>query len=631
MKRTLYTLVCVLLFVLVLGLVNGISHRVLSRIKLDVSADRIYSVSDTTRKLLRGLDTPLQLKLFLSADAAKSSPPLVLAMEHVKNLLREYEREAAGKLKVEVLEVTPDSEEEIWADKYGLMPYRFGPTERIFFGLVGTNATGQEEIVPVFSPAAEGTLEYHLTKNVLSLSQSAKPRVAVISPLEIGGKMRRPTSMAIGQMPLTRAWVAVDELRKIAQVDFVDLDEPKIAPDVKLLIVIHPKQLSPLVTFAIDQFVMGGGKLILLEDPFCAVDLAGAESADLSMGLDRTSNLNDVTKAWGFEMHRAEVMADNNLATLVSTPTSGTLDDKFSLWLTFAAQNVGGEEVINHADPITAPIQELTFPWIGSFEIKEAEGVKVTPLVSTTSRASAVPDGVYRATGGSIDAVNKVYKSLGSPRTLAIRAKGTFKSAFSAPPQEVTLQTPDATPSLLQRSKQETEIVAIADVDFISDDFAVARQSVMGAPLASLVNNNIALLLSAVEELLGDSVYKLSRLRSKGKVFRPFERVQQLEAVAIETYQGEEVALMEKLRTTNAELEKLQKSTSDEDQNLILEKIQKFRQERGETQERLRELRFNLRRSKEELGGWLFGLNTFLVPLFLVLFSVLKVIRSRRT
>jgi ABC-type uncharacterized transport system involved in gliding motility auxiliary subunit len=629
MKKTLSMLLCVLLFTLALALVNGISRRVFTRVKLDVSEDRLYSVSDTSRQLLRELDSTLQLKLFLSYETAKSSPPMLVAMDHVRHLLQEYEREAGGKISLEVLEVSADSDEEIWADKYGLMPYRFSPTERVFFGLVGTNAAGKEEVIPVFSPIAESTLEYHLTKNVYSLSRKTKPKVAVLSTLEIGGRMRKPTAMTVGNMPYTRSWGVVDELKKIADLDFIDLDEPTISSDVKLLIVIHPKKLSPLHMFAIDQFVVGGGKLILLEDPFCGVDLAGAESTELSMGLDRSSSLNELTKQWGFELRAGEIVADNNLATLVTTPTSGKLDDRFSLWLTLMSQTVGEEEVISRADQITKNISELNFPWIGSFEISNSAAATITPLLSTTRGASAISDKVYRATGGSIDAVNQAYKSLEAQRTLALRARGKFKSAFKEPPQEVMLLSGGTTPSMLTEGRDEAEIVAIADVDFISDDFALARQALMGAPISSLVNDNIALLLSAVEELSGVGSFKLAGLRSKGRVFRPFERVQQLEAIAVQQYQGEEAALVEKLRSTNAELEKLQETGEGKDQSAILEKIQAFRKDRWQTQERLRELRFNLRRDKESLGSWLFGLNTFLVPAFLIIFSLLRSLKSR--
>lgn len=629
MKKTLTTLVCVVLFVVALALVNGIARRILTRAKLDVSEDRIYSVSATSRELLRSLESQIQLKLFLSYEQARSSPPTLVAMDHVRNLLQEYEREAAGKIKLEVLEVSADSDEEIWAEKYGLMPYRFSPTERVYFGLVGTNSAGKEEVIPVFSPMAEGTLEYHLTKNVYSLAQSRKPKVAVLSTLEIGGRMRKPTEMTVGNMPFTRSWTVIEELKKIADVEFVDIDEGVIPAEAKLLLVIHPKQLSPLLKFGIDQFVVSGGKLILLEDPFCAADLAGAESVELSMGLDRSSNLNDLTKSWGFELRTGELVADNNLATLVSTPTTGMLDDRFSLWLTYASDKIQNDEVISRGDAITRDILELNLPWVGSFEYQSSELAKIWPLLSTTRGGSTVPEKVYRATGGSIDAVNQVYKSLGSQRAVAIRVRGKFNSSFKEPPQEVVLRSLGASPTMTTEGKTETDIVAIADVDFASDDFALARQSLMGAPLASLVNDNIALVLSAVEELSDSGSFKLSGLRSKGRVFRPFERVMQLDAIAVQQYQGEEAALVEKLRKTNSELEKLQAAGEDSDQSAILEKIQAFRRERWQTQERLRELRFNLRRSKEELGSWLFGLNTFLVPAFLILFSLLRSLKSR--
>lgn len=580
------------------------------RLRKDFTSEQLYTLSAGTQQLLKNLPQEVTLKFYFSRHEESLVMPLKNYAQRIEDLLREYVSHSGGKVALEVFDPEPDSEAEEWAQRYGLMGQSLGmlgDPAGFYLGLVAV-AGAREAAIPFLAPSVEPQLEYLVTRLLSEVIHAKKPMVGVMSPLPV-----MPPAPFMARQARSSGWFVVEELKKQYEVRSLPPSGEAIPDDIDLLVLIHPKQLSDEALFALDQFVLRGGRLMAFMDPLCLSDDTEQEGM-MGMPPMGASDLNKLTKAWGVEMS-ADVVYDLSLASPVNFGNGRA--ERLPSWLTLSKANASQE------DTATGFLEKLMMPFAGALTGAPVEGLKMTPLLTASPAAKLVsamearmPDAARQA--GGREAPGAI---------LAARLQGKFKTAFpDGKPVKPDAAATNAAPAetWLKESAKETAVILISDADMLNNDYCVSGLNIFGQTLYQPMNDNLNLALNMSEQMTGDEA--LIGLRSRGTYDRPFDRVVAMEREAQERWQQEATKLQEKLNMAQARINELQ-AGKQQGQEYILSPAQKaeieqFRKERFETQRQLKEVRKNLRWNIESLGLKLKVINLFAIPLLVALFGI---------
>ncbi len=597
--------------------VNALSGSL--RLRADLTAENLYTLSEGTRDLLQQLPREVTLKFYYSRHAEGFPPALQQYAQRITDLLQEYAAASKGRLALEVLDPKPDSTEEEWAQRYGVAGQAIDPMGQgpaVYLGLVAV-AGAKTAVIPFFSPADEPQIEYLVTRLVSEAIATRKPKLGVLSSLPVMGVQPSYFSPESGVRP---PWVFISELRNQYQVEQLPPTFTEVPQDVDALLVVHPKQLSESVYYALDQYLLRGGKLLVFTDPLC---LAEQEFQQMNPSMmDMKSDFNRLTTAWGFTQETLRVVADDAAATRVRVRDGRT--EQHAAWLTLRAQN------LNRAEITTAQLETMMLPMAGYYTGAPAEGLTLAPLITSGAEAGSITS--MEAGMGALGGMTSRDR-FSEPRLLALRLSGTFKTAFPAGrPAADGQSATNPPPPGLQEATAEGVVVLVADVDMLYDEFAVQRLNGLGQTFYQLVNDNINFTANLAGQLLGGE--QLISLRSRGVYERPFTRVLDLQKTAQERWRQEELKLQEQLRLTQLKLNELQSAKDPSQQYVITpeqkREIEQFREQQAQTRQQLKAVRKNLRQDIETLGLWIKGLNLAAVPLAVTAFGLIHGWRRRQ-
>lgn len=630
MKKSLLSLSAILILGVILLFINGISDALFGRFFLDLTEERLYSLSDGSINIIKAVQEPVTLKFYYSKTDGSKYPAVKLYGQRVLDLLREYERQSSGKLNLEVYDPRPDSEEEEWAQKYGLAPMQIPTGESLFLGLAAVSSLGAEDSIPVFDLSRQELLEYDISKLIYSVRSAKKPVVGIISSLNVKGSNNQQQPSLPGRSPQNQEqpWILLSQLSNFAEVKVLSSTTESIGDDINVLMVLHPKNLSEKTIYAIDQYAVKGGSVFIAIDPFCGSDKVQAdpENPMSQLSANRSSNLKDLLSAWGVSMNESKVVGDINLATKV-TLAQGAPAETFLLWLSLGSQIDSQGSVINKDDIVTAQLSNVMLAWSGALDISQKEGITSEVLFRSTSDAMLYDTSDVKMFGDNPQEVLKKYKRGDKSQVLAVRLRGKLKSSFANKPGVSQEQSNMSIPTdHIAQGEKESSVVIISDVDFLADQYSAISQKFFGTQLVQLLNDNLVFGANIIENLSGSS--DLISLRSRGRFMRPFTKVNDIEIRAQQKWQQEETALQAKLNETNQRLSQLQAGEKSEAKGksvvsqAVLEEIKKFRKQRQDAQQSLREVRRKLREDKERLGNWLFVINTFGVATILIIISI---------
>jgi ABC-type uncharacterized transport system involved in gliding motility auxiliary subunit len=586
---------------------NLLATTMLRDLRLDLTAERLFTLSEGTRDTLAGLDEPLRLRLYLSQALLRDAPQLSAHAARVREMLETYTALSDGRILLEVIDPEPFSPEEDRAVAFGLEGTPINAAgERAFFGLVGTNATDDREVIPFFAPERERFLEYDLTRLVHALGSPGKPVVALIDGLGLSG------GPADGFRPMQ----VLEQMKQFFEVRTLGGDLDAIPADAAVLMVVHPQGLSDKTLYAIDQHVLKGGRLLVFVDPH-------AETQQGPRGLpaeDTGSDLEALFAAWGIRFTAGEIVADRANAMAVRTVAGGRpVVAPYAAWF-----GVGREELAAE-DAITGQLSTLTFTSAGAFTLAEGEGESksqaqpvLTPLVTSSADAGTVDAALARLDGNPGDLL-KGFAPAGTPFTLAARLSGTLESAF-----------PDGRPGgegsegHITRSEVPANVVLVGDADLLADRNWLQIRSVLGQRIAVPFANNGDFVVNALETLAGGQA--LAGLRGRGLSHRPFDRVLALEAEAERRFRATERDLSAKLEETERKLAGIGRTEAADgaDGQAILTPeqqtaIETFRGEMLAIRAQLRDVQHALRRDIERLETWVSAVNIAGVPGLVVL------------
>jgi ABC-type uncharacterized transport system involved in gliding motility auxiliary subunit len=605
-EHILYSAIGLVALFLLLVAVNFLVSR--APLRADLTEGDLYTLSPGTRKILSNLQSPVKLRLYLSQG---ETVPVQLRgfTQRVEDLVREFKSVAGSNLIVERYNPRPDSEEEDAAQLDGIEPQQLFTGEQFYLGVAVTQLDRKQSI-PAISPQRERLLEYDLVRAIARVGSAERPKIGLMAGLPVLGERFNPFTRQSSE-----PWVLANELKREFEVKEVPLTAKEIDKDLNVLLVIHPRDAQPTTEYALDQFVMRGGKLIVFVDPYAYFDQMPTMPGMPQM--PSGSNLPTLFKAWGVPMDPGKVVSDVVFGSgggARYTPTVLSLN----------------RTAFSRDDIVTGQIETLLYAFGGAFELKLPENLKATELVRS-SPDSMLVDSMNATKSG--DEATRSFKPSGNPMPLAVRLSGKFKTAFPEGLKEDEKKPAAAgTPAL--RESPENSVIVVGDVDLLADGAAVDVQDVFGRKVVVPSNGNLAFALGMVEQFAaGDD---LISLRSRAAAFRPLTVVRELEAEAQKEYFGRIQALEEEKQKTQARLQELQKTqgaAGKSGQILSPEQqaeLERFKKTYIETNQALKELRKNLRQDAEALVFWTKVANIALMPLLVVLAGILVALLRKR-
>ncbi|MBW8268513.1 GldG family protein [Caldovatus aquaticus] len=614
--------------------VNALADRLLPRARLDLTAQRLYTLSEGTRQVLAGLRDPVTLRLYYSRKLGAQLPIYGAYADRVREMLQEYAALSGGKIRLEFHDPEPFSETEDRALAYGLQGVPLDQSgEQVYFGLAGTNLLDDERTIPFFQPERERFLEYDLTRVVFELSNPRRPVVGVMSSLPLNGDPRL-MMMRMGSGG-GQPFVVMQQLRQFLTVRDIPLDAQRIADDVQVLIVAHAQNLSEATLYAIDQFVMRGGKLFVLTDPHSESQASraplGRPPASTASSLDR------LLSAWGIEAPSDKVVLDLRGAWRVrANPQDRVQAVDYVAWY-----NLQGDS-LNRADVATGELAQVTVASAG--EVRRREGgppIEFTPLLTTSERSMVVDAQRVRENPNPAQLLAE-FRPDGQRRVIAARVRGELRSAFpDGPPQPPEGQErPADFPAHRTRTEGPANLVVAGDADILEDRFWVRIQDFFGQEIATPFSDNGAFVANVADTLAGGDA--LISLRSRGESLRPFTLVEDIRREADRKFRARERELQQTLEQTERRLRELRQGPAagsaqgGQAAGAVITpeqraEIDRARAEILRTRQELRTVQLELRRDIERLETWLRIANIALVPALLTLFAVfLGVARARR-
>jgi ABC-type uncharacterized transport system involved in gliding motility auxiliary subunit len=606
-----------------------VTNSTLTGMRLDLTENRLYTLADGTQNILESIPETVNLYLFYSDKATGDLPYLRTYSARVRELLEEFAERADGRLAVHVLDPVPFSEEEDRAAGFGLQAISLGNSvDPVYFGLAGTNSVGDEEIIGFLDPSKEAFLEYDVAKLVHTLSAPDKPVVGLLSslPMETGfdpqtQQMRQP-------------WIVMSQIQQLFEVRSLTPDMTVVDDDIEVLMVVHPKSLSSEATYAIDQFVLGGGKLLLFVDPFSETDMPAPDPGNpaAAMMASRASALPDLLSAWGLEIPDGLAVGDEQFALTVGGAGQRPLRHIGLIGLS--------ADVMDDDDVVTAGLDTVNFGYPGHIVVSDEASATVTPLV-TTSQFAGTLDTARLAFLSSPDMLRDGFSVAGSAFVVAARISGELGTAF---PGGAPVAVPDAAPPASDSGADSTSagdghlssgtanIVLVADTDLLTDRLWAQAQNFFGQRIVTAFASNGDFVINALDNLAGSN--DLISIRAGATYTRPFDRVQDLRREAENQFRDTEQQLQQQLRETETKLGELQANREDASAMILTAEqeaeLDRFSAERLKIRQELRQVQRSLDQNIEGLGTLLKVMNIALVPLLVFLLSMVLLMTDRR-
>jgi len=624
----------VLVALILLLAINMFSNAAFTSARIDLTENNLFTLSKGTRNILDKLEEPITIRLYLSQKLATRLPGISSYTNRVKELLEEYKRDAHGNINLEVIDPEPFSEKEDEAVSYGIRGEPLPDGSTFYFGMVATGSTDEENIIPIFAPQREAFVEYDITKAILQAANPKKKVVGLISSISIDGSPA-PHIPGMGMMPRpTETWTVVAQMRNFFEVRTLDLDVDKIPDDVDVLMLVHPKNLSDETLYAIDQYVLKGGRLLAFVDPYAESDSISSQQSGMPGTNYGASDLNKLFKPWGISTSD-KLVGDIQLAQKVAfnvQQRNAAVD--YPIWMKMPKSQ------LNDDDIVTSELGVVNVASPGSITVTPTEGVTVTPLMQTTENAAMIDKASLRFMSDPQELLRN-YKAGGEKKIIAARITGKVKSAFpdGAPEAKESgdgAENKDTGVKFkehLTESREPINVIVVADTDMLEDRFWVRIQRALNIAMPIAANGNFV--INALDNLMGSS--DLISVRNRGHFSRPFTKVDEIRQSAELKYREKEQQLMTRLRETEKKLVDLQRG-KDQSQALIMSNeqkvaLEKFRAERVQIRKELRQVRHQLQQNIDDMEAWMKFINIGLIPILIaiggIVFGSIKV--KRRT
>lgn len=646
MNRTVRVIIGIILVLVITFCAISICQNIGKSLRVDVTEQNLYTLSDGTKAILAKLNQPVKVKLYYAKTAALKGSDQIQYFNNyyqfVKALLGEYTSGANGMIDLQIIDPRPFSEDEVQALRYGLKRFPITEEENFFFGLVVQTQFGVEKVIPFFSPERQSFVEYDISYLIDTAITRQKTKIGILSSLEVmgsdvSGYMAKMMQMQ-GQRPKP-AWTLVEQLRRQYEVKGIaaDVDEIK---DVDILLVIHPKDLPEKTMFAIDQFVLKGGRAIVCVDPHCFAESPDQTAMQRGASPLQSSDLNRLLRNWGVEMPPKTFAGDRNLAQNASI-MENQRPQKLIGFLKLTSQCFNPDSVamadLNQVRMLFSGILKE----VDNSDNKEGENkINRIPLLFTTNRGNSwTLSSPYELMMLNPSQLMQKFVDGTEPVTMGYLLTGKFKSSF---PEGIEVEVETGEEKSSNESDEERETVkkrvtgiteatedctvaVFADVDFISDTMAYQRTFIGSIA----IGDNAALMLNIIDELGGSS--DLISIRSRGNFRRPFVVVDNIEKQAERETAAEEARINAEIVGFRSELNDILSNAKEGEEDIIgssiLQKKKDLEIKLHEAQQRLRSVKMKRRERIESLGNILRNFNMLMTPAIILIIAIVLGIR----
>lgn len=606
------------------------------RARIDLTESRLFTLSKGTKELIKGLDTQVSLRFYATGDEAM--PVFMKAYaRQVEDLLLEIKGNSGGKIVLQKFDPKPDSDAADSAELDGVSAQAVDLDRSIYLGLAASSLDNVAAL-PFLSPSREDLLEYDIARLIAQVSRPKKAVIGVMSSLPVFGSAPNPMMMQMGQRG-SEPWAFLSDLQGDYDVREVQAAATEIDKEITLLLVVHPAGITEESEYAIDQFLMRGGRLMIFVDPMCLAAGGGQPQQMMMGGAQDSSTLKKLFEGWGVTLEPGKVIADMEYRSVFNRDGGPTMVPVV-LRLT--------KDALDSKDVITSGIDDLMFPFAGALSGKPAEGIQMETLIKTSKQSQLVDSMTARF---SEKQILKDFAPSNTEYALAVRLRGKFKTAFpdGGPGEikevtkkddakagekqgEAKKEAPKAG-SGLKESKEESAVIIVADADFLSDQFSVRTGNLFGQRIVMPANGNLALIQNMVDQLGGDT--RLIGVRSRGSQRRPFTRIQKMEAEAQSRYQEKINSLERDLEETEQRLSELQRGKQDANQTTILSpeqqaEVERFHKRRAQVRMELKQVRKEFRQDVESLETTIKWINIAGMPLLVAVAGVGLALAARK-
>ena len=608
------------LAVLFLGIVM-LSNAALRGARVDLTQNRLYTLSPGTRQVLGELKEPVNLYFYFSREAAAKEAPLVMPYANrVREFLEELAARSGGKIRLRIVDPQPFSDDEDRAAEFGLQSLQPGGGDALYFGLTGTNSTDGRSSIPSFQPDREEFLEYDVAKLVNDLGTPKKPVIGLMSSLGMQGQFNPMT----GQMG--EPWPMLTQLQDLFTMRTLTADVDHIDKDVDVLMLVHPKSLPQKTLYAIDQFVMRGGRVLLFVDPSAGGDTAGKDPSNPFAGAmaNHSSDLKPLLAAWGVDYDPTQVIGDLELGLEVRTSMQAP-----------PTRHIGilglSHDDLNQKDVVSATLDKINVATAGWLAPHSGAKTTFEPLLQSSSSAAPIPAQRFNMLADP-STLRDGFKPTGTRYALAARITGPLESAFPSGPPPDQKAAPGPPAPHLAKSTAPANIVIVADTDLLMDYMWVQTRELFGQHVAQAFANNGDLVANILDNLSGSSA--LISVRGRATFSRPFQRVEALRRQADDRLRNKAQELEAQLKQTEAKLTELQSKRNDQS-SLVLSadqeaELKRFVAEKARVRRELRETQRGLDVDINRLDTWLKIVNIAIAPLCVALAGVVILSMRRR-
>ena len=606
------------LFLLVIGFLafTALNNTLLGGFRLDLTENNLFTLSEGSKKIVKSIDEPINLYFFFTQKSSENLPQLRSYATRVGELLEEYALIADGKINLTFLDPEPFSEKEDLATEFGLQSLPLSAAgDELYFGLAGTNALDDVEVIPFLQPDKEEFLEYDISKLLQSLILVEKPIVGIISSLPVQGDMNMQT------FQMTPSWMVVEQLESSFNIQNLSDDIEEIPSEIDILMLVHPKQLSEALLFSIDQFVMNGGKLLAFTDPLAEMDRPQQSNPMMpSAPTAQSSSLNRLTSVWGISMRDNIVLGDSQTALAVSGPSGTPVRHLGILGM--------GVDNFSQDDVVMSSLESINIATAGILEVSEDPPGNIDGLIFSSAYSMPLDAFQFQFLTNPEDLMRE-FTPTGEQYLVAARLTGFAPTAF---PNGL-----EGSPGKHLMSTDNISVILVSDTDMLTDRMWVQVQNFFGQQLATPWANNGDMVSNALENLSGGEA--LISIRSRGRFSRPFDVVQNLRREAEARYLENANDLQARLAATEQKLTEIQ-SGQGAGELLVLsseqeEAIAEFQQEKYTIRKQLRDVRHQLDRDIELLGTTLKFINIALVPILmtftLLILNLLRLGKRKET
>ncbi|MEZ5855066.1 MAG: GldG family protein [Hyphomicrobiaceae bacterium] len=670
---------------------NLAASLMLRNVKADMTEDRLYTISDSTKRMLSKIEEPIEVRVYYSQRLGEVSAVFSRLFQRVKGLLEQYDDLSGGKVRVTFLDPEPFSDAEDRASASGLRGQRINQDgETAYFGLVASNTTDNDSVIPFFTPDRERFLEYDLTKLIAGLANPKKKVVGLLSGVTIDGSANPMNPRA--QPP--PAWMIIQQIQEFFEIRKIEPTVTEIPKDIDVLMVVQPTILTPDTAYAIDQFALGGGRVLAFVDPV----VESVPPGPASMGsLPVSSQFKKVMKSWGLSLDTDKIAGDPTIARRVQFGNNGgqPIVTDYLAWLQIE------QAQLNSKDPLVASIRRLNLATAGALNKVDGATTIIQPLFQTSPQGGLFGADMVRFQPNPL-AILRSFKPGGKSLMLAARIGGEAKSAFPdgrpKPAEDKAKAGKTATTDGAEKAADATKpaaakaseakptdpkagdgkaaapkadeakpkatadaakpagdgkttpqagdknhltagrvnVVVVADADMLNDNFWVEVRDFVGQRVAVPVSDNASFVVSALENLSGGEA--LADLRGRGIVERPFDRVISIRRSAEQRFRQKEEALNAKLKDLQGKLAKVEAKGGEGGAPVTVmlsdnekQAIEKFRGEMIAVRHDLRDVKSALRRDIDRLDGWLKFFNIAAIPLLIGMAGVgFSLVQRRR-